>query len=57
MKDPTKPLLITLIKKLIKLKGSESADNIIGGMLLIHKDYFSLKQAIQEYLQFEEVGR
>ena len=42
--------LVVAIKHLIKKEGSEAADNILCGMLMIHKDYHSLKQAIEDYL-------
>ncbi|MDF2800814.1 MAG: hypothetical protein K0S61_717 [Anaerocolumna sp.] len=46
--------LVGLIKKLAKKEGHDNADSIICGMMLIHKDYFSLKKAIEEYLRSEE---
>lgn len=42
--------LIDGINKLVKKEGKETADNILAGMLLIHKDYFKLKKAIEDYL-------
>ena len=43
--------VVGLIKKLAKKEGTESADNILAGMLIVHKDYFSLKKALAEYLK------
>jgi len=46
--------LVCSINKLVKKHGSETADNIIAGMMLIHKDYFSLMAAIDRYLRDED---
>lgn len=43
--------LVTLIKKLIKKVGSETADNALAGMLIIKPDYFALKRMLKEYLE------
>lgn len=43
--------LVGLVKRMTKKYGIEKADNIVAGMMLIHKDYVSLRQAIIKYLQ------
>lgn len=43
--------LISMINKLVKAKGAEAADNILAGMMLVHKDYFKLMNEIERYLK------
>lgn len=43
--------LAGLIQKMIKKDGVETADNILAGMLLVHKDYFKLRDEIERYLR------
>jgi predicted O-methyltransferase YrrM len=43
--------LLSEIQKLIKKCGIETADNIVAGMLLVHKDYFKLTAEIERYLK------
>ena len=47
--------LVQLIKKLIQKSGSASADDILCGMMTVHKGYFELKRAIENYLKDMEV--
>lgn len=43
--------LVSVISKLIKKVGAETADNIIAGMMLVKKDYFSLMDEIERYVK------
>jgi hypothetical protein len=43
--------LVSAINKLIKKVGTETADNILAGMMLVHKDYFKLMDEIERYLK------
>jgi len=47
--------LVQLIKRLFKKVGSETADDVLCGMMTIHKGYFELKKAIDNYLKDAEV--
>ena len=48
---PRESNLVQLIKKLIKKVGSETADDVLCGMMTVHKGYFQLKKAIEDYLK------
>ena len=42
--------LVGLIQKMAKKYGTETADNVLAGMMLVKKDYFSLMAEIERYL-------
>ncbi len=45
--------LVGLIGKMAKKFGTERADNILAGMLLIHKSYYELKAVMEKFLEGE----
>ncbi|MBU7006317.1 hypothetical protein [Phosphitispora fastidiosa] len=38
--------LVGIVQKLAKKMGTEEADNLVAGVLLVKKDYFSLKDEL-----------
>ena len=48
--------LVGLIKKMAKKYGTERADNMLAGMMMVHKDYFKIKTEIERYLKEESVN-
>lgn len=46
--------LVGLIQKMVKKYGVETTDNVIAGMLLVKKDYFSLMNEVERYLKENE---
>jgi hypothetical protein len=45
------PSLVALANKMAKRYGTESANNIIAGMMLVKKDYLSLTREMERYLK------